>query len=231
MFEQQLPKQPSPSSNQPQDIFASTDPVAQKLSNASGNPNLTSSASRAPLVPAQSQSKKKMIVIFLLVVVVVGVAVGGIAFFLTKRSIPLPETTTESDQGTDTPNVSNTIETPGLEPFSGEQVEYEPGIPSVVDESQQPIPPRDIPVSEPVIPSPTDQDRDGLTLDEEMQLGTSDGVADSDLDGLTDWDEVRVYKSNPLMADTDGDSYIDGHEVQNGYSPIGSGRLNEIPQQ
>ncbi|MDP2656009.1 MAG: L,D-transpeptidase family protein [bacterium] len=43
---------------------------------------------------------------------------------------------------------------------------------------------------------------------------------DSDADGLTDWSELHVYHSNPMNADTDFDGYFDGHEIENGYSPI-----------
>lgn len=55
---------------------------------------------------------------------------------------------------------------------------------------------------------------------------TPDGAAalDADHDGLTNTLE-RVYGSDPARSDTDGDGYDDGAEVENGYSPIGTGRL------
>lgn len=43
---------------------------------------------------------------------------------------------------------------------------------------------------------------------------------DSDHDGLTDYDELYVYKINPKKADTDGDGYNDKTEIDNGYSPL-----------
>jgi hypothetical protein len=73
-----------------------------------------------------------------------------------------------------------------------------------------------------------DSDKDGLTDAEEAQLGTDAMQADSDGDGLSDWDEVRVYKTNPLNPDSDGDGYIDGEEVKNGYNPLGPGRMLNI---
>ncbi|HEU4677803.1 MAG TPA: Ig-like domain-containing protein [Candidatus Paceibacterota bacterium] len=44
-------------------------------------------------------------------------------------------------------------------------------------------------------------------------------VKDSDKDGITDYDEVNLYKTNPFAADTDGDSFIDSAEIRNGFDP------------
>ena len=49
-------------------------------------------------------------------------------------------------------------------------------------------------------------------------------VGDSDGDGLTD-DLEGFYGSNSNNSDTDGDGYLDGAEVKNGYSPTGNGTL------
>lgn len=40
--------------------------------------------------------------------------------------------------------------------------------------------------------------------------------ADSDSDGLTDWEEINVYGTDPLNADTDGDGFSDYVEVKFG---------------
>ncbi|MCF7860138.1 thrombospondin type 3 repeat-containing protein [Patescibacteria group bacterium] len=58
-----------------------------------------------------------------------------------------------------------------------------------------------------------------------MALGTDINLIDSDFDGLSDYEEVRVYGTNPLNPDTDGDGYTDGDEVKNGYNPNGEGIL------
>lgn len=42
---------------------------------------------------------------------------------------------------------------------------------------------------------------------------------DSDQDGLSN-DEETLYKTDPLNKDTDGDSYMDGVEVESGYDPL-----------
>jgi len=74
-------------------------------------------------------------------------------------------------------------------------------------------------------------DADGDALDDirERELGTNIEQSDTDGDGLTDGDEVIIWKTNPLNSDTDGDRYVDGEEVRNGYDPKGPGRLFNVP--
>jgi hypothetical protein len=71
-----------------------------------------------------------------------------------------------------------------------------------------------------------DTDGDGLMDGEElMGWGTDPLKADTDGDGLSDYNEVKVYGTDPLNPDTDGDGYSDGWEVNNGFNPLGPGRL------
>jgi len=56
-------------------------------------------------------------------------------------------------------------------------------------------------------------------------LGTNINLIDSDFDGLSDYEEVKVYGTNPLNDDTDGDSFKDGDEIKSGYNPKGEGQL------
>lgn len=65
-----------------------------------------------------------------------------------------------------------------------------------------------------------DYDKDGLLNKEEEFLGTLLYGKDSDYDDLTDYDEVNVYFTNPLLKDTDGDGASDGFEVEKGYDPL-----------
>jgi hypothetical protein len=52
-------------------------------------------------------------------------------------------------------------------------------------------------------------------------------LQDQDGDGLDDELETEMYKTDPDNADTDGDGYNDLAEVQNGYNPLGAGKLGE----
>jgi len=72
---------------------------------------------------------------------------------------------------------------------------------------------------------PVDTDKDGLTDSREAEAKTNPAVADTDQDGLSDFDEIGVYRSDPLKADSDGDGNNDGLEVSKGFSPTGAGRL------
>lgn len=75
-----------------------------------------------------------------------------------------------------------------------------------------------------------DSDSDGLTDSEEKELGTNFLQIDSDGDGLFDFNEVKVYFTDPLNPDTDGDSFLDGEEVLKGYNPKGEGKLLNLEE-
>lgn len=60
-----------------------------------------------------------------------------------------------------------------------------------------------------------DTDLDGLSDDDEINVyGTNPNLADSDFDGLNDYEEVMTYKTNPLIVDTDSDGLTDYQEVR-----------------
>ena len=44
---------------------------------------------------------------------------------------------------------------------------------------------------------------------------------DSDSDGLSDLEETLIYETDVRLPDTDGDGFLDGNEVFNGYHPNG----------
>lgn len=72
-----------------------------------------------------------------------------------------------------------------------------------------------------------DSDGDGLSDYEEMYTYITDPYnPDTDSDGLSDYEEVMIFGTDPLSPDTDGDTYFDGEEVMSGYNPLGEGVLN-----
>lgn len=58
-----------------------------------------------------------------------------------------------------------------------------------------------------------DDDQDGVRNGRERELGLDPNNPDTDSDGLTDGDELFVYKTDPSTKDTDGDGLSDGDEV------------------
>lgn len=77
-------------------------------------------------------------------------------------------------------------------------------------------------------PGSADPDRDGLTNDQELQLGSDPNNPDTDGDGLSDKDEVVDYLTNPLKKDTDGDGFDDATEIKKGYNPLGPGKCARV---
>ncbi len=74
-----------------------------------------------------------------------------------------------------------------------------------------------------VVSANGDEDGDGVDNITEFRIGTRIDHADTDGDGLSDYDELFVFGTNPLEKDTDGDGMPDGWEVQNGLNP----RIND----
>ncbi len=58
-----------------------------------------------------------------------------------------------------------------------------------------------------------DTDNDGLTDEQELELGTDPNDPGTDGDGLQDGEEMEFYDTDPLDDDTDGDGLTDGEEI------------------
>ncbi|MDY7077858.1 MAG: LamG-like jellyroll fold domain-containing protein [Chloroflexota bacterium] len=66
---------------------------------------------------------------------------------------------------------------------------------------------------EPLLSTGPDADGDGLSDQDEVQIGTDPNLPDTDGDDLTDGQERNDLCSDPLDEDSDGDSLTDGQEV------------------
>lgn len=69
-----------------------------------------------------------------------------------------------------------------------------------------------------------DSDADGITDVMEIKHGlnpylASDALDDPDEDGLTNIEEINIYRTSILVADTDGDTINDGDEIAYGLNP------------
>ena len=64
-----------------------------------------------------------------------------------------------------------------------------------------------------------DMDADGLDAAQEAQLGTSDLQADTDGDGVSDFTEIMVDKTDALFFDADFDGVADSDELAAGLDP------------
>ena len=65
-----------------------------------------------------------------------------------------------------------------------------------------------------------DTDKDGITDDVELTIGTDPFNKDSDADGLSDGEEVNQYLTNPLATDSDLDGIDDGYEIGHASNPL-----------
>lgn len=65
-----------------------------------------------------------------------------------------------------------------------------------------------------------DSDNDGISNGDEKRLGLDPRRADSDGDGLSDYEEMNIYFTDPKRADSDNDGLLDGEEIKFKSSPI-----------
>ena len=54
---------------------------------------------------------------------------------------------------------------------------------------------------------------------------SAENIKDSDKDGMSDYDEMQIYHTDPNDPDTDKDGYKDGDEARTGYSPLNSKKI------
>jgi hypothetical protein len=210
-----------------EDIFSEADPVADESVRLSmpredtvmGVPGEALRVAPTPSTPVRRGSPWLYAAIFI-VVVAIFVLVGGIWFILREVRQQDVGSREQGAGGREQKEVgaeqSTPVVTPPIAPFTSTPQLPVTNYPPKVDQPLAGQLPR------------SDTDRDGLIDEEEKQKGTDPTLADSDGDGLTDYDEAVVFGTNPLNPDTDGDSYKDGDEVRNGYNPKGAGKLLDL---
>ena len=74
-----------------------------------------------------------------------------------------------------------------------------------------------------------DHDNDLVSNEKEQELGLDPYSADTDEDGLGDYYEIEISKTNPLEKDTDKDTLNDFVELQAGLDPNKASTDGETP--
>ena len=206
---------PTPPGNLPvEDIFLEVDkkiPTAPPVF----KPPVLSLADQplAQNLPGTGQSRR-LIVIIIIVAVVIIVVGGGIFLISAWRNRQAVSTNINTNQTNIAPALPNVNQQNNLPAINSNVNTVNTNQPANVN-------------SQVVVP--LDSDHDGLTDQEENNIGTDPYKADTDGDGLTDYEEVKIYKTNPLNPDTDGDGYSDGVEVRTGNNPLGPGKIFNLP--
>lgn len=218
-----------PAATEAEDILYPLDGQIQpgELKSALANKKIKPvSRSTAPLAPENVGPEieisppllsKKGLFLIIGVVLVAIVAVGvGYSLWRSSKSntAVLPPSPASTAGEEPLPPVNTAVEQPAVT------------VPAV----EEPVAPA---VEQPAVIQPlinTDTDGDGLSDQEEKSLGTDATLQDTDTDGLTDYEEVVLWKTNPLLPDTDGDTFSDGTEVKNGFNPLGAGKLLQLPK-
>jgi hypothetical protein len=231
MFDDQDPSKGSPPTNlplQPEDMLASVEDDSQNVSGGgvTSQPDALSAGllkpknSIPPPPPAVSSAglsySTKSPVLGKVLGVVIGIIVlGGIAFgvwwvynrfFKPSQPVDLEITTT-------LPSISSTPVLPA-------------STTTLPITSTTTLPTSTTPI---FTGDTVDTDHDGLLDEEEKFYGTDPSKTDTDGDGLSDYDEIKIWTTDPNNPDSDGDSYKDGDEVKNGYNPKGAGKLFNVP--
>lgn len=241
MFDDQISKSNPPSNlpTEPADMFAGVEKddasidMPPKAPDALGAgllkkkeysaPSITSAPMAAPSLYEVKQPILGKVLMFFIVIIVLG-AIGFGGWFAYGKFIKNKSTLVNSNiQSIE--QIPTTVETPVL-PVVEKIIPSAPTttfVPTTSDVTAK------MNNDKILFGEAVDSDKDGLDDVRERELGTDPYNADTDKDGLSDGDEVIIWKTNPLNPDTDSDTYKDGDEVRNGYNPLGAGKLFNVP--
>lgn len=163
----------------------------------------------------------KILLSVFIVLVLGGLAYGSWRLFFAPKNPATPvqntQTNQNNNQNTDTSSLPNQI--------NNDQILFGEGVDLDKDKLDD-VREKEIGTN----PQNADSDSDGLNDGDEVIVHKSSPVnADTDGDGLSDGDEYLIWKTDMLNPDSDHDTYPDGTEVKNGYSPLGPGKLFNLP--
>lgn len=91
------------------------------------------------------------------------------------------------------------------------------------DARPAPSPVPSVPTSPPPASISVPQEAPAVVLEQILSRGKhalEEASRNSDADGLSDFDERVIYKTDPYNADSDGDGYSDGSEILSGFNPL-----------
>ena len=218
-----------------QDIFANTDksdantpPNPQPSDLLAKSLKANSSVQSVNQTPTKSASKAKWVLI--IVIILVAVAGSILAYSQYSKKIPaeviIPESVVDIEENVPASDSEAVIEPPAVDIVESEIISEEPAATDtnlLTEEGELGETEDNMNLGEGIIPEgPAVISEESTSVPEEVVVDL-----DSDQDGLSDADEINVYGTNPLKSDTDGDGYLDGDEVNNGYNPLGEGRLSQ----
>jgi len=164
---------------------------------------------------------KQLIIIISITIGIFLIAFASFFIWKSNTNIPTKESEQVQSKDTQSSDIENSVESDSSAKNNAPIEEESAGILENFNQRQQDKALN--PISEDLASKDTDQD--GLSDAKEFDLGTNYRLVDSDSDGLSDWEEISIFGTDPLKKDTDNDSYLDGEEVQNGYNPLGEGKL------
>ena len=238
-----LPTLPTGQAGEPDDMFAgventggqSSEQIPDALSNGLLKrkervitpPNLPATEEGISITNYKMSSPilGRVILAILIVALLGGLGYGGWWFFYGRTNKQTQVQQTGQNQQTSSSNQTNSPSTSLPNQINNDQILFGQGV-DLDKDGLDDVREKEIGTN----PQSVDTDNDGLTDSDEVIIYKSNPLtADSDNDGLSDGDETLIWKTDLLNPDSDRDTYPDGVEVKNGYSPLGPGKLFNLP--
>ncbi len=170
----------------------------------------------------KSRSKKMVKTILLVVVILVIILIS--AYFVYSK-ILLPKTlNVDNNVNNSTINtpINSSTESNNIIEIEEENMDMETELEDEIIDEEESVDTIDVLKN-------IDSDSDGLSDYDEIYIYKTDpNLFDTDNDMINDYDEVMIFGTDPLLPDSDNDTYLDGKEIMSGYNPLGEGKLNPL---